>query len=54
MVIIPTATPKELEEKRKEICNNCEKNKIGICTKCGCVIKFKVKFEQNQCPLGKW
>ena len=45
---------KELEEERKIICSNCDKSKVGICTQCGCIIKFKVKWIPHKCPLGKW
>jgi hypothetical protein len=54
MVIMPKLTDKETEIRRKEICDSCEKSKLGVCTKCGCVLKLKVKFEQNTCPLNKW
>jgi hypothetical protein len=54
MVLMPKLTEENEQLKRKQVCRDCEKNKLGVCTKCGCVIKLKVKFEQNQCPLGKW
>lgn len=38
---------------RLEICEKCNKNKNGICEKCGCVVKAKTKSD-SQCPLNKW
>lgn len=49
----------EFEKERLEICNCCEhrvqigKN-IYMCSQCGCIIKSKVKVEDEQCLLKKW
>ena len=51
---MPKLTDKETEIRRKERCDSCEKSKLGVCTKCCCGLKLKVKFEQNECPLNKW
>jgi len=45
---------KETQDKRTQICNSCDSNKLGVCTKCGCIIKLKVKWKISSCPLGKW
>ena len=45
------------EVKAKEraiICADCEKNKLGICTKCGCVLIAKIRSPHEVCPLKKW
>lgn len=44
----------ELKNKRLEICNSCEHNKLGVCAKCSCVLQGKVRIKSAQCPLGKW
>lgn len=44
-----------LSNKRLEICNACEHmNRLGVCNKCGCLLKAKVKYEKSSCPIGKW
>jgi hypothetical protein len=49
--------------RRLVTCQNCDKNKRGICQECGCIIKAKVRVEypENEdgisidgCPLKKW
>jgi hypothetical protein len=44
----------EILEKRLNICKDCANNKLGVCTKCGCVIKLKAWFLGEQCPIGLW
>ena len=44
----------ELTEERRAICGDCEHNKLGICTQCGCVIKLKTAILATFCPLAKW
>lgn len=48
---------------RLNICKQCEFNNKGICKKCGCIIKIKVKvdFIEDEngitidgCPERKW
>jgi hypothetical protein len=43
----------ELYSARLSICNSCEFNKNGICSDCGCVIKFKTKSDAK-CSRNKW
>lgn len=45
---------KDVIETRREICATCEFAKLGICTKCGCVLKMKTQFVAAKCPIGKW
>tara|TARA_R110000822_G_scaffold110299_2_gene240360 strand:+ start:398 stop:574 length:177 start_codon:yes stop_codon:yes gene_type:complete len=48
---------KEQEERkalRRKICSDCDKNKKGFCTECGCVIILKTMFKWTECPLKKW
>ncbi len=45
---------KQTKDKRKNICNVCDKKKLGFCTECGCVVITKVMWERNKCPLNKW
>lgn len=44
----------ELTAERRDICGGCDRNKLGICMECGCVIKFKTALMASFCPLGKW
>lgn len=41
---------------RYDICKPCDnfKKELATCTKCGCFMKVKVKFENAKCPEGKW
>lgn len=39
---------------RLAVCNGCPNQMAGACTKCGCIIKLKVKYEESSCPVGKW
>lgn len=41
-------------EKRLITCNDCDKNKHGVCQECGCFIGVKAKWATEDCPLGKW
>ena len=50
-------------QERLQICKQCEFNNNGICKKCGCIIKVKVKvdFLEDEngitidgCPERKW
>ena len=43
-------------KERLEICNICEyKNQVlGVCKKCGCLLKEKAKHVRAECPIGKW
>ena len=40
--------------KRRNICKNCEKNYLGICSECKCVILLKTTQSGQQCPLNYW
>ena len=44
----------EQTKKRLEICGSCEFFFMGICKKCGCVMKLKTKLQEATCPLDKW
>jgi|APFre7841882654_1041346.scaffolds.fasta_scaffold502901_2 hypothetical protein len=40
---------------RINTCVNCpELSDAGICGKCGCVMKVKVRLEAAHCPMSKW
>lgn len=53
-LITSTIASDEKQEQRRKTCDSCDKNKLGVCTECGCVLAFKSKFEKASCPLGKW
>jgi len=49
----------EILQNRLNICSSCKFNEKdiyedNICTKCGCFIKVKTAYQQNQCPIGLW
>jgi hypothetical protein len=44
----------EIEKQRKDICMECPLNVNGRCSKCGCLIRLKVKPASESCPEGKW
>lgn len=46
--------PPNAQRERERICLTCEFLRMGICKKCGCVIKAKVKFANSSCPIKKW
>lgn len=46
--------PSEVVTDRKSICAVCEAQQAGICTACGCVIKFKVRVAKSECPMDLW
>lgn len=39
---------------RMATCNGCPKLALGVCTACGCVMKWKAKLARATCPLDKW
>lgn len=47
-------TPKELYEKRLEVCWVCEQRNNERCGACGCPILEKAAWKEQACPLGKW
>jgi len=46
----------EEEQRRKEICLNCELYLPvrNVCKECGCSIPAKISEPMETCPLGKW
>ena len=50
---VPKA-PEEVVTERLSICGNCPSLKLGICTECGCNMKWKTKLSMAKCPLDKW
>lgn len=44
----------EKHEERYAICSACEFLHAGRCSKCGCFMKLKAKFEAMKCPEQKW
>jgi len=45
---------KDTIEERLGYCNFCENNKFGVCNKCGCIVKAKVRFSNQNCPIKLW
>ncbi len=51
--------PRELVEKRKEICDGCEHAvlRAGVfwqCDICRCATSAKIRLKGEKCPIGKW
>jgi hypothetical protein len=44
----------QMAKNRLEVCHACPHLMAGACTKCGCVVRLKVKYEESSCPIGKW
>lgn len=46
---------RSVKEDRRALCNNCEvQNSHGVCTACGCVIRWKVLLRESKCPMELW
>ena len=52
--------PEDVIQKRLGICSECAFKKtlplvkIDVCEVCGCPLRSKTKFLNQQCPKGKW
>lgn len=44
----------EIKDARLAICNTCSYNKLGVCKKCGCIIRLKTQWKYSHCPVHKW
>lgn len=44
----------EIKNERLAICQSCQHNKLGVCSKCGCVLRLKTQWKTTKCPVGKW
>lgn len=44
----------DLLSERFSICEGCEFWNGLTCGKCGCFTHEKIKWKQQDCPLGKW
>lgn len=45
---------KEVQEKRKSTCAECEFKEGTRCSKCGCFTDLKAMVVNATCPIGKW
>ena len=51
----------DVRQKMLDICDVCDdkdykfliKNK-PTCKHCGCIVEWKVRFVDQECPIGKW
>ncbi len=60
----PNITPEEAmrrdeaqnltSQERYTICQGCERNFMGACRECGCIVSLKVLWKSQACPIGKW
>jgi Family of unknown function (DUF6171) len=44
----------KVKQERLAICQSCDHNKLGVCSKCGCVIHLKTQWKPAKCPIDKW
>jgi len=46
----------EVFNQRLEVCKECEfyDSQQVRCRQCGCWLKYKAKYGEGSCPLGKW
>lgn len=45
---------KELYKERIQHCRGCEHNGVVKCLNCGCVKQFKLRVDNENCPIDKW
>lgn len=45
---------KDQIESRMAQCNSCPFRKDTRCSKCGCVLTYKVGLAAEGCPVGRW
>lgn len=41
-------------EGRMQICQKCKHFSLGVCSLCGCLLKYKTKLKTEKCPKDKW
>ena len=39
---------------RLKLCRSCENYRIGLCARCGCLVRIKAKIQMASCPAQKW
>lgn len=44
----------KLYNERYKVCSPCEKRAKGVCLECGCILQFKLRAHNAECPLQKW
>lgn len=50
-----STTPEEEQTLRLQICEGCERRTDDWrCAECGCYLREKVKWAEQECPLGNW
>lgn len=49
-------TSDEEKERRASICDSCDEldREQYRCNVCGCWLKYKISWRDQECPLGKW
>jgi len=47
-------TDKVIINNRLNHCKMCAHNKLGVCSKCACIIEGKVRVKSSFCPVEKW
>jgi hypothetical protein len=58
--MLPRPTTKEVMQKRLDACKVCPFRTqlpvvhTSVCSKCGCPIASKVRFEKSTCPDARW
>ena len=44
----------EVVSTREGLCNSCPANRGGECELCGCLVKLKVTWRSEKCPMEIW
>jgi hypothetical protein len=44
----------EEQSERMAVCETCPLNQDGVCSGCGCVLKYKTQARLEGCPASKW
>ena len=50
----PVFAKEDEQVKRTQLCNECEYKDDGKCTKCNCILEYKIPFALSNCPIDKW
>ena len=44
----------QLRNKRMKVCKPCEHRRVNVCGECGCVLEWKTRVLEEDCPKNKW
>lgn len=50
----PVLVSQEVSDARLKVCEGCDRNSDGQCLECTCLVKLKVDWSTEFCPLNRW